>query len=66
LYKFKQNNVQTLNFLLLFLELISKIKKSDLENSKHPKFLYPKRFQYEEFNESEKLKFEDHLIYFLS
>jgi hypothetical protein len=26
--------------------------------------LYPIRFQYEEFNESDKSKFEDHLIYF--
>jgi hypothetical protein len=30
---------------------------------KHLKFWYPTRFQYEEFNESEKLKFKNHLIY---
>jgi hypothetical protein len=43
-----------LNILLLVLEVISRIKKSDLENSK---FLYPIRFQYEEFNKSDKSKF---------
>jgi hypothetical protein len=35
-----------------------------VENLKHLKFLYPIRFQYEKFNESDKSKFEDHLIYF--
>jgi hypothetical protein len=61
-----ENNVQIFNILLLFLELILKIEKSDLENLKHPTFLYLKRFQYEEFNESDKSKFKYHLIYFLS
>jgi hypothetical protein len=62
-----ENNVQTLNILLLYLESrFSKIKKSDIENLKHLKFLYPIKFQYEEFNESENFKFGDGLIYFLS
>jgi hypothetical protein len=50
------------NICILFL----KIKKSDLENSKHLKFFNPIRFQYEEFIESDKSKFGDHFIYFLS
>jgi hypothetical protein len=57
-----KNNNKIFNICILF----SKIKKSDLENSKHPQFLYPIRFQYEKFNESDKSKFENHLIYFLS
>jgi hypothetical protein len=44
----------------------SKIENSDIENLKHTKFLYLIRFQYEEFNESDKSKFVYHLIYFLS
>jgi hypothetical protein len=35
--------------ILECLELIFKIKKCDLKNSKHPKFLYPIRFSYEDF-----------------
>jgi hypothetical protein len=57
-----KNNNKIFNICTLF----SKIENSDLENSKHPKILYPARFQYEKFNESEKSKFGDDLIYFLS
>jgi hypothetical protein len=39
-----KNNVQILNILLLFLELIFKIKNDVLENSKHSKFLPPQGF----------------------
>jgi hypothetical protein len=55
----KNNNNKIFNVCTLF----SKIKKSDLENSKHLKFWYHTRFQYEKFNESEKSKIGDHLIY---
>jgi hypothetical protein len=58
----RKKNVKAFQICTFFL----KIKKSDLKNSKHFKFLYPIRFQYKEFNEIEKLKFENHLIYFLS
>jgi hypothetical protein len=51
-----KNNNKIFNVCTLF----SKIEKSELENSKHPKNFYPTRFQYE------KSKFEDDLIYFLS
>jgi hypothetical protein len=57
-----KNNNKIFNVCTLFL----KIEKSDLENSKYPQILYPTRFQYEKFNESEKSKFEYDLIYFLS
>jgi hypothetical protein len=50
-----KNNNEIFNVCILFL----KIKISDLENSK-----YHIRFQHEEFNESDKLKFKDNLIYF--
>jgi hypothetical protein len=43
-----------------------KINNSDLKISKHSKFLHPIRFSYKEFNENDKLKFGDDLIYFLS
>jgi hypothetical protein len=43
-----------------------KIKNGDLKNSKHSKFLHSIIFSYKEFNEHDKLKFEDDLIYFLS
>jgi hypothetical protein len=46
-----KNNVQIFNILFYFYGLFSKIKKIDSEKLKHPKFLYPIRFQYEEFNE---------------
>jgi hypothetical protein len=35
----------------------SKIQNSDLENSKHPNFLYTTKFSYEEFNGNHKSKF---------
>jgi hypothetical protein len=66
-----KNNNNIFNICTLF----SKIKNNDIENSKYsnfffdrkyPKFLHPIRFLYEEFNEHDKLKFEDNLIYFLS
>jgi hypothetical protein len=57
-----KNNNKIFNVCTLF----SKFEKSDLKNSKHHKILYPRRFQYENFNESEKLKFGDDFIYFLS
>jgi hypothetical protein len=50
----------------MFYTLFSKFEKSDLKNSKYLKFWYPIRFQYEEFNEIEKSKFGNHLLYFLS
>jgi hypothetical protein len=37
-----------------------------LKISKRFKFLHPIRFSYKEFNEHDKLKFRDNLIYFLS
>jgi hypothetical protein len=49
----------------MFIHYFQKLK-SDLENSKHPNFLHPIRFQYEKFNESDKSKLGDNLIYFLS
>jgi hypothetical protein len=61
-YTTVKNNNKIFNICTLF----SKIEKSDLESSKHSKILYPTRFQYEKFNESEKSKFRDDLIYFLS
>jgi hypothetical protein len=57
-----KNNNKIFNIYILFL----KIKNNDLESSKHLKFLYLIRFQYEQFNESDKSKFEHDLIYFLS
>jgi hypothetical protein len=57
-----KNNNKIFNICILF----SKIEKSDLEKSKHPKFLYSIRFIYEEFNESDKSKFKNYLLYFLS
>jgi hypothetical protein len=42
------------------------IFKADLKSSKRSKFLHPMKFSYKEFNENDKLKFEDNLIYFLS
>jgi hypothetical protein len=38
----------------------------DLENSKYLKFLHPIRFSYKEFNEHDKSKFKNNLIYFVS
>jgi hypothetical protein len=52
-----KNNNKIFNICILF----SKIEKSDLKNLKHSKILYPIIFQYENFNESEKLKFGDDL-----
>jgi hypothetical protein len=39
--------------------------KTDLENSKKPKFLCPTSFSHEEFNEHDKSKFGDDLMHFL-
>jgi hypothetical protein len=44
----------------------SKIKNDKLENSKYFKFLYPIKFSYEKFNEYDRLKFKNDLIYFFS
>jgi hypothetical protein len=57
-----KNDIQTLNILLLFFELIFKIKNGDLKSSKHSKFLHPIS-SYKEFNEYDKLEFRDDLIY---
>jgi hypothetical protein len=57
-----KNNNNIFNLSTLFL----KIKNGDLKNSKHSKFLHPTRFSYKGFNEHDKLKFGDDLIYFLS
>jgi hypothetical protein len=43
----------------------TKIKNHDLKSSKRFKFLHPMRFSYKKFNENDKLKFGDDLIYFL-
>jgi hypothetical protein len=66
LFSIFENNVQTLNILLLLLELTFKNLKKWLRKLETSQIFVPIRFQYEEFNESEKSKFEDHLIYFLS
>jgi hypothetical protein len=42
------------------------MKNYDLKNSKYFKFLHPTRFSYKEYNEHDKLKIEDDLIYLLS
>jgi hypothetical protein len=60
-----ENNIQILN-IKYFLELIFKNEKEWLRKLETPQIYVPLRFQYEEFNESDKLKFEYHLIYFLS
>jgi hypothetical protein len=60
-----ENDAQTLNILLLFLELnFQKIKNHDLENSKDPEILNAIRFLYKKFNEHDKSKFKNNLIYF--
>jgi hypothetical protein len=45
LFSIFENNVQILNILLLFLEII-KIKNEDLKNSKQLKFLHHTRLSY--------------------
>jgi hypothetical protein len=57
-----KNDAQRLNILLLFLELILKIKNYDLQSSKYSKFLHPTRFSYKKFNEHDKLKFGEDLM----
>jgi hypothetical protein len=52
-------------FVIIFRADFSKIENKDLENSKQLKFLYPTRFSYEKFNEHNKLKFGDDLMYLL-
>jgi hypothetical protein len=42
------------------------MKNGELKNSKNSKILHLTRFSYKEFNEHDKLKFEDYLIYFFS
>jgi type IV secretory pathway VirB9-like protein len=53
-------------FVIILRTYFSKIKNNNLQNSQHPKFLYPVRFSYEEFNEHDKSKMEDDFIYFSS
>jgi hypothetical protein len=48
----------------MFIHYFKKIKNDELENLKHLKVLHPTRFSYEEFNEHDKTKFGDNLIYF--
>jgi hypothetical protein len=55
-----ENNNKIFNVWTLFL----KIKNGDLESSKHFKFLHLTRFSYKKFNERDKLKFGDDLMYF--
>jgi hypothetical protein len=57
-----KNNNNIFNLSISFL----KIKNGDLKSSKRSKVLHPKKFLYKEFNEYDKLKFGDDLIYFLS
>jgi hypothetical protein len=54
-----KNNNNIFNHSTSFL----KIKNSDLKNSKCSKFLHTTRFSYTKFNEHDKLKFGDDLIY---
>jgi hypothetical protein len=55
----KNNNNNIFNLSTSFL----KNKNGDLKISKRSKFLHPMRFSYKEFNEHDKLKFKDDLIY---
>jgi hypothetical protein len=52
--------------IIIFRRHFSKIKNSDLENSKHIKFCISQSFNIIFFNEDDKSKFEDQLMYFLS
>jgi hypothetical protein len=52
-------------FIIILRADFSKIKKNELENSKHPKFLNLARFSYQQYNENDKSNFRDHLMYFL-
>jgi hypothetical protein len=54
------------HFFIFKNDVQTKIKNYDIKSSKHFKFLHPTRFSYKEFNEHDKLKFGDELIYFLS
>jgi hypothetical protein len=57
--KNNNKNIQWLN-------IIFENKNGDLKISKHFKFLHPTRFSYKKFNEHDKLKFMNDLIYFLN
>jgi hypothetical protein len=55
-----KNNSNIFNVCISLL----KIKNDDLENSKHLKFWHSTRLSHEEFNEHDKSKFGDDIIYF--
>jgi hypothetical protein len=57
-----KNNNNIFNLSILFL----KIKNDDFKRLKHSKFLHLTRFSYKEYNEYDKLKSGNDLIYFLS
>jgi hypothetical protein len=45
--------------IIIFRDDFLKIKNNDLEISKHPRFIYPIRFLYEEIIEHDKSKFKN-------
>jgi hypothetical protein len=51
-----ENNVEILNILLLFLELIFKIWKWKVRKLETPQIFASTTFPYEEFNEHDKIK----------
>jgi hypothetical protein len=53
-------------FVIIFGADFFKIKNSELEKLKHPKFLYSIRFSYDKFNEHDKIKFKNNLLYLVS
>jgi hypothetical protein len=54
-FEFSKSLFNSKNYNKIFnvCTLLSKIEKNDLEKSKCSKFVYPIRFQYEKFNESD-------------
>jgi hypothetical protein len=53
-------------FVIICRAIFLKIKNNNLNFLKHSKFLYLIRFSYEEFNEYNKLKFKNNLVYLFS
>jgi hypothetical protein len=48
----------------MFVCHFQKIENNTLEDLEYPNFLEPIRFSYEKFNERDKIKFRDDLLYF--
>jgi hypothetical protein len=68
-FEFFNFSKSTLKIIIIYSILehhLKKNKNGDLNSSKHSKFLHSIRFSYKKFNEDDKLKFGDDLIYFLS